>query len=100
MYFLVFSLLFFFLFLIIYQISSSLHFFKEFNIEGLTPINPDVSGNNFSPISIDQLEKEVQDLSGNVGNLQSQVKSIMQSQNAYLSKNTPAEPNISLKAVS
>ena len=98
--FLVFSLLFFFLFLIIYQVSISLHFFKEFDREGLTPINPDVSGNTFSPISIDQLEKEVQDLSGNVVKLQSQVNSILESQNAYLTKNTPAEPNISLRSVS
>ena len=90
MVFLVFFLIFFFLFLIIYQIS--LHF-----KEGLTPMNPDVSGNT---VSLSDLEKEVQDLSGNVGNLQTQVNSILQSQNAYLSKNTPAEPNISLEAVS
>ena len=96
--FLVFSLLFFFLFLIIYQIS--LHFLKEFDREALTPMDPDASGNIFSSISINQLEKEVQDLSGNVGNLQSQVNSILESQSAYLSKNAPAEPNISLKAVS
>ena len=93
MIFLVFSLLFFFLFLIIYQIS--LHFFKE----ALTPMDPDVdaSGNTFS---LTDLGNQVQDLSGNVGDLQSQVYSILQSQSAYLSKNTPAEPDISLKAVS
>jgi cell division protein FtsB len=92
--FLVFFLLFFFLFLIIYQIYS---FYSEYGIEGLTPINPDISGNT---VSLDSLQNEVQDLSGNVGNLQTQVNAILQSQNAYLSKNTPAEPNISLQSIS
>lgn len=95
--FLVFSLLFFFLFLIIYQVSISLHFLKEFDREALTPMDPDASGNTFS---LTDLGNQVQDLSGNVGELQSQVYSILESQNAYLTKNTPAEPNISLKAVS
>lgn len=97
--FLVFSLLFFFLFLIIYQVSISLHFLKEFDREALTPIDPDTdaSGNTFS---LTDLGNQVQDLSGNVGDLQSQVYSILQSQSAYLSKNAPAEPDISLKAVS
>jgi len=95
--FLVFSLLFFFLFLIIYQIF--VHFFKEFDREALTPMDPDVdaSGNTFS---LTDLGNQVQDLSGNVGELQSQVYSILESQSAYLSKNAPAEPDISLKAVS
>jgi predicted PurR-regulated permease PerM len=91
--YLVFSLVFFFLFLIIYSL------FFQFK-ENLTPMNPDVSGNTFSPISINELEKEVEDLSGNIGNLQSQVNTILESQNAYLSKNTPDEPNISLQSVS
>jgi hypothetical protein len=97
--FLVFSLLFFFSFLIIYQIY--LHFLKEFKFdrEGLTPMDPnvDASGNTFS---LTDLGNQVQDLSGNVGDLQSQVYSILQSQSAYLSKNAPVEPDISLKAVS
>ena len=95
--FLVFSLVFFFLFLIIYQIS--LHFLKEFDREGLTPMDPnsDAKENTFS---LTDLGNQVQDLSGNVGELQSQVYYILQSQSAYLSKNAPAEPDISLKAVS
>ena len=92
--FLVFFLLFFFLFLIIYQIYL---YYSEYGIEGLTPINPDVSGNTISLVS---LQKEVQDLSGNVGNLQTQVNSILKSQSSYLSKNTPAAPNISLQSIS
>ena len=95
--FLVFFLLFFFLFLIIYQIYL---YYSEYGIEGLTPMNPDISGNTLSPISLVSLQKEVQDLSGNVGDLQTQVNTILQSQSAYLNKNAPAEPNISLQAIS
>jgi hypothetical protein len=67
--------------------------------EGLTPFNPE-NKSKVVPISLYDLEKEVEDISGNVVNLKKQVDQIVVSQANYLSKNQPAEPNISLASVS
>ena len=87
----------FFLFIIFYSLLYNT--FPIIYKEGLTPFNSQLKSNKL-PISLSDLEKEVEDISGNVVDLKKQVDQIVISQANYLSKNAPAEPNISLASVS
>ena len=89
----------FFLFIILYSLLYNNHTFPIIYKEGLTPFNNEFKS-NIVPISLSDLEKEVEDISGNVVDLKKQVDQIIISQGKYLSKNAPAEPNISLASVS
>jgi uncharacterized protein YlxW (UPF0749 family) len=94
---LIFFLILFFTFLIFYQLFNQI-----FLREGLTTNtnniqDDDPSGNS---TSLSNLEKEVQDLSGNVANLQTQVNGLISAQQQYATKNAPDPPNISLQSVS
>lgn len=94
----------FFLFIIIYSIYPSIspslsRLFHPILKEGLTPVDIE-NENTIEPISLTDLEKEVEDISGNVVNLKNQVEQIIISQGDYLSKHPLPEPNISLDAVS
>ena len=86
---LLFFLILFFICLIGYQI-----FMDQTVIEGL---ETDISDND---IRISNLEKEFEDLSGNVASLQTQVDGLVQAQQQYASQNAPTPPNISLESVS
>jgi hypothetical protein len=85
----------FFLFIIFYSILSNFSILKE----GLTPFNNE-NTSTIVPISLTDLEKEVNDISGNVVNLKKQVDQITITMGDYFSKNKIPEPNISLAAVS
>lgn len=91
----------FFLFIIFYSFFYYFPLFPLFPMhkEGLTPFNPE-NKSKVVPISLYDLEKEVEDISGNVVNLKKQVDQLVISQANYLSKNQPAQPNISLSSVS
>lgn len=90
----------FFLFIILYSLLyNNNNTFPVMYKEGLTPFNNEFKS-NIVPISLSDLEKEVEDISGNVVDLKKQVEQIIISQGNYLSKNLPAEPNISLASVS
>ena len=77
-------LIFFFTFLIGYQIIDL--FSKKILREGVE--------NNESSDNDPDLEKKVEDLSGNVSTLQTQVNGILQSQQEYANQMAPEQPTI------
>jgi hypothetical protein len=85
----------FFLFILFYSFATYFATLKE----GLTPFDLE-NKNTLAPISLTDLEKEVEDISGNVANLKKQVDQIIVTQGDYFSKNPPPAPKISLAAVS
>jgi hypothetical protein len=85
---LIFFLIFFFLLLIIYQWVEL--FSKKTILEGVENNSNDPN----DPTSSSSLEQKVNDLSGNVTDLQGQVNSIMQAQQQYTNQMGPTEPTI------
>ena len=77
-------LIFFFTFLIGYQLIDFLS--KKILREGVE--NNETSNND------PDLEKKVEDLSGNVSTLQTQVNGILQSQQEYANQMAPSQPTI------
>jgi hypothetical protein len=77
-------LIFFFTFLIGYQLIDL--FSKKILREGVE--------NNESSNNDPDLEKKVEDLSGNVSTLQTQVNGILQSQQEYANQMAPSQPTI------
>jgi cytochrome c-type biogenesis protein CcmH/NrfF len=77
-------LIFFFTFLIGYQLIDL--FSKKILREGVE--------NNESSDNDPDLEKKVEDLSGNVSTLQTQVNGILQSQQEYANQMAPSQPTI------
>lgn len=77
-------LIFFFTFLIGYQLIDL--FSKKILREGVE--NNETSNND------PDLEKKVEDLSGNVSTLQTQVNGILQSQQEYANQMAPSQPTI------
>lgn len=71
--------------------------FITFKREGLTPFDDE---STIAPISLSDLEKEVEDLSGNVLDLKNTVDQLVVSQANYLNKNPLPQANVSLAAVS
>jgi len=89
----------FFIIIIIFPFFSYSSFIPFFNKEGLTPLDDEYNNNN-CPISLSDLEKEVDDISGNVVDLKKTVDQLIASQAEYLSKNPLPEANISVSSVS
>lgn len=78
-------LIFFFLFLLLHPFFIVI---RE-GVKNKSGSSTDSSGNNSS-----DLEQRLEDLSGNVADLQTQVNGILQSQQQYTNQMAPAEPNI------
>lgn len=89
----------FFLLIILYPFLNFKSYFPFYNREGLTPFDNE-NNNTVVPISLSDLEKKVEDLSGNVFDLNNTVDQLVVSQADYLSKNPLPQANISLSAVS
>ena len=82
-------LIFFFLFLVLYPFFSVIREGAKNNSDN----SSDDSSSNDDSSSSD-LGEQLQDLSGNVSTLQSQVNGILQSQQQYTNQMAPAEPHV------
>ena len=58
------------------------------------------NNNNLVPISLTNLEKQVEDISGNVVDLKKQVDVLIKGQAAFLDNKAPPPLDISMKSVS